>query len=69
MIKKSISLSRQLESFRTVLEPSAIEYISNVESTINLMEMDVGYTAQFYDTEPGREDIQYTVTITCSVMD
>ena len=58
------------ESFEDVAaEPSAIEYISNVESTINLMEMDVGYTAQFYDTEPGREDIQYTVTITCSIMD
>ena len=27
MIKKSISLSKQLESFRTLLEPSAIEYM------------------------------------------
>lgn len=50
-------------------DPSAIKYISNVESTINTMKMDVGYIAQFYDTDPGREDIQYTITITCSVMD
>lgn len=50
-------------------DPSAIKYISNVESTINTMKMDVGYIAQFYDTDLGREDIQYTVTITCSVMD
>ena len=50
-------------------DPSAIRYISDVESTINTMKMDVGYIAQFYDTDLGREDIQYTITITCSVMD
>jgi len=33
MIEKSISLSRQLESFRTVLEPSAIEYMKMSVST------------------------------------
>ena len=33
MIGKSISLSRQLESFRTVLEPSAIEYMKMSVST------------------------------------
>ena len=34
MIKKSLLLSKQLESFRSVLEPSAIEYIKmNVSST------------------------------------
>ena len=50
-------------------DPSAIKYISNVNSTINTMKMDVGYIAQFFDTDEGREDIQYTITITCSVMD
>ena len=33
MIEKSISLSRQLESLRTVLEPSAIEYMKMSVST------------------------------------
>ena len=33
MIEKSISLSKQLESFRTVLEPSAIEYMKMNVST------------------------------------
>ena len=33
------------------------------------MKMDVGYVAQFFDTEPGRENIEYTIIITCSVMD
>ena len=33
MIEKSISLSQQLESFRTVLEPSAIEYMKMSVST------------------------------------
>ena len=50
-------------------DPSAIKYISNVMSTINTMKMDVGYIAQFFDTDEGREDIQYTITITCSVME
>lgn len=50
-------------------DPSALKYISNVEATINTMKMDVGYVAQFFDTEPGRENIEYTITITCSVMD
>lgn len=50
-------------------DSSAIQYISNVNSTINTMKMDVGYTVRFFDTDEGREDIQYTITLTCTVMD
>ena len=50
-------------------DSSAIQYISNVNSTINTMKIDVGYTVRFFDTDEGREDIQYTITLTCTVMD
>ena len=50
-------------------EDSALRFISDVESTINTMKMGVGYVSQFFDTDEGREEILYTVTITCDVMD
>ena len=51
-------------------DPSAIKYVSNVTSTINTMKMDVPYELKnYFDTEEGREDICYTVTITVSIMD
>ena len=51
-------------------DPSAIDYVSNVTSTINTMKMDVPYELKtFFDTDEGREDINYTVIITVSVME
>lgn len=51
-------------------DASAIATVSDVTTTINLMEMDVPYVmSSYYDTEEGREDICYTVTLIASVMD
>lgn len=51
-------------------DTAAIRFISDVTSTVNTMKMDVPYELKnYFDTEDGREDICYTVTITASVMD
>ena len=48
---------------------SAIGYISDVEATINTMRMDQAYTVHLFDTDPGREHIEYTIIFTAGVMD
>ena len=51
-------------------DASAIKFISNVASTVNTMKMDTPYELKsYFDTEDGREDICYTVTIVANVMD
>ncbi len=49
-------------------EPSAIQYVSDVASPVGIMRVNVPYELKLMDTEEGREDICYTVTITLSIM-
>ena len=57
------------ESFSAVeADNSLIELLTNVNAMIAVVERDADYVMTFFDTEEGRTDIQYTVTIRVEVM-
>ncbi len=50
-------------------EASLIDLLSNVATTISVVTRDTDHVMTFFDTEEGRTDIEYTVTIRVEVMD
>lgn len=59
-----------VDGFSTVGgEKSLIELLSDVTTTIAVVARDTDHIMTFFDTEEGRTDIEYTVTIRVEVMD
>ena len=57
------------ENFATVeADKSLIDLLTDVNTVVAVVERDSDYTMTFFDTEEGRTDIQYTVTIRIEVM-